>query len=116
MKESIQSNKQIFSDMLSQLGGRKFVVMTGSKNFMSADITEANKNAWLRMDLSRNKSGANRLKIILNYDDTYTMYFYKQQIKNFVDCVITHEKKYEGIYADMLQEIFTQHTGLYTYL
>ena len=100
----------------SQLGGNKFKVMTGSKNFMCADITESNPIFWLRMDLVKNKSKVNRLKIYLNSNDTYTMYFYKQTIKNYVDVIITNEIKINDVYCDQLKTIFTNVTGLYTSL
>jgi hypothetical protein len=117
MNTTATSNGQaIATEILRQLGGNKFLVMTGSKNLLFADITDTNKNVWLRMDLTRNKAGVNRLKITLNGDDTYTMHFYKQVIKNYVDVVISKEQKFEGIYCDQLQEIFTQVTGLYTHL
>lgn len=102
--------------ILQQLGGNKFVVMTGSKNFLYAEKSETVNNEWLRMDLTTNKAKCNRLKITLNDDDTYTMKFYKQVIKNYVDVVISNEQTFEGVYCDMLQEIFTQVTGLYTRL
>ncbi len=102
--------------ILQQLGVNKFVVMTGSKNFLYAERSETVNNEWLRMDLTRNKAGVNRLKITLDANDTYTMHFYKQVIKNYVDVVITKEQTFEGIYCDQLQEIFTQVTGLYTSL
>ena len=108
--------KEVDATILTQLGGRRFTAMTGSKNFMFADITESNPVFWLRMDLVRNKARVNRLKIYLNSDDTYTMCFYKQTIKNYTDVVIINEVKFECVYCDQLQAIFTEVTGLYTSL
>ena len=102
--------------ILSQLGGNKFVAMTGSKNFIS------DKNT-LRMDLVSNKSKANKLWITLQADDTYTMKFFKFT-KGKLNTK-TYEWKEEqsvdirvanGVYFDMLQDIFTDVTGLYTHL
>ena len=56
--------------ILEQLGGNKFIAMTGAKNFVSDGDT-------LRMTLPRNGSKANRLNITLAPDDTYTMHFFK---------------------------------------
>ena len=50
--------------ILQQLGGHKFVVMTGSSHFVS------DKNT-LRMKLAKNKSKANKLDITLDAYDTY---------------------------------------------
>lgn len=114
----IKDGQSTASEILRQLGGRRFVAMTGAKNFLFSDITATCPNIWLRMDLTTNKSGANRLKITLKDDDTYTMYFYRQTIKTKggIDCVVSKEQKFEGVYCDQLQEIFTNVTGLYTSL
>ena len=61
--------------ILEQLGGRRFAVMTGSKDFVGDGDT-------LRMSLARNSSGANRLEITLNGLDLYDMRFYRRTGKN----------------------------------
>ncbi|MFM7430887.1 MAG: hypothetical protein ACKO1F_13425 [Flammeovirgaceae bacterium] len=99
--------------IIEQLGGNKFIDMTGSKNFLFAELSATVQNEWLRMDLTC--KDVNRLKITLCGDDTYTMHFYKQVIRN-ADVIITNEWKFEGVYCDQLQEIFTETTGLYTKL
>jgi hypothetical protein len=91
--------------ILNQLGGNKFIAMTGSKNFVSL-------GNGLRMNLTKNKVKAKWLKIILNSNDTYTMDFFTAD-KNLN---IVTKAKFENIYCDMLQSIFTQTTGLYTKL
>lgn len=102
--------------ILNQLGGNKFVVMTGSKNFLADGNT-------LRMQLAKNMSKANRLWITLDADDTYTMRFFRYTAPRFnskkltfTDEKITEVKTIKGVYCDMLQEIFTATTGLYTRL
>ncbi len=110
------SGQLIAKAILQQLGGNKFIVMTGSKNFLVADKSETVKNVWLRMDLTKNMSGANRLKI--TYDeasDLYNVHFYNQKII-MGGVKISKETKMEGIYCDQLQSIFTEVTGLYTSL
>ena len=62
----------VANTILQQLGGHGFAVMTGSRNFISL-------GNGLQMSLARNRTSANRLKIILDGDtDTYTMYFYRR--------------------------------------
>lgn len=113
----MSNGTQIGNTILNQLGGNRFKVMTGSKNFLVAGISETNPNPWLRMDLTTNKSGANRLKITLNAMDTYDLHFYRQTMdRKTFDIKITKEQTFEGIYNDQLREIFTQVTGLYTSL
>ena len=48
----------IAKTILQQIGGRRFCAMTGSRDFM--DLGNG-----LRMNLSRNKTSANRLEILL---------------------------------------------------
>lgn len=107
---------RVADTILQQLGGHKFVVMTGSSQFVS------DKNT-LRMKLAKNMSRANKLDITLDEYDTYTMTFYrytpprrKPNKYEFTDAKTEIIAKYEGVYCDMLQEIFTQVTGMYTHL
>lgn len=101
--------------ILRQLGGNKFLVMTGA-----IPVTDGNT---LRLHLTKNMSKANRLYITLEADDTYTMRFFKYtagrlDMKTFewkADKV-TEIKTIEGVYCDMLQSIFTEVTGMYTHL
>jgi hypothetical protein len=106
------NNQLIANEILNQLGGRKFLVMTGSKNL----FFDNNENGVsLRMDLTRNNANVNRLKITLNANDTYTMEFYKMVInrKNF-EIKISNEERIENVYNEMLQSVFTDKTGLLT--
>ena len=102
--------------ILEQLGGNKFVVMTGASHFISDGNT-------LKMQLPRNLSKANRLDITLDVDDTYTMRFFKYtpmklntKTFEFSKEKIKEIKTVEGVYCDMLQETFTEVTGMYTRL
>jgi hypothetical protein len=93
--------------ILEQLGGNKFVLMTGTKNF----VKDSEKRT-LRMKLSRNAVKAQYLTIKLTAMDDYNLEFTSYN-KNLEKKII---KEYEGIYVDQLQEIFTEVTGLYTSL
>jgi len=95
---------EVANTILQQLGGNKFLVMTGSKNL------RAGKNK-LVMDLTRNKLGAKFLTIELDAMDTYTMTF--QSMRKWE---IKTKAEIKGVYCDQLQSIFTQQTGLYTHL
>ena len=116
MSDYTKQNVEIANIILEQLGGNKFVVMTGAKHF------KAIKNG-LRMKIPKNKSKANSLDITLNYDDTYTMRFYRYVAPrlNSKTLMMSEEKleevkKFEGVYFDQLQELFTEVTGMYTRL
>ena len=90
--------------ILDQLGGHKFRVMTGAKNF--ADHGNA-----LSMKLGRNSSNSNYLKISLNSMDLYDVHFSK--VTKFEEKSV---KEYNNVYNDSLVEIFESHTGMYTKL
>lgn len=96
---------EVASEILNQLGGNKFLVMTGVKNLQADDHS-------LNMKLTTNKIKAQYLKITLTVMDTYTVKFYS------VDKYFNHTVKKEvtGVYADMLRSIFTEVTGLHTSL
>ena len=112
----------VAQDIFNQLGGNRFRVMTGSTGF----IWDESKQT-LRIVLARNGSKANRLDIIYNPDDTYTMNFYrftpyrvkvdhaKGEVKTYPE-KITEVRRFEHIYCDQLQELFTEVTGMYTRL
>ena len=88
---------------------KRFTAMTGSRDFIDM-------GNGLRMSLARNKTSANRLDII--YDagaDLYNMRFYSKTFsKKTFECRTKDIAVHEGVYFDMLEEIFTMVTGLYT--
>ncbi len=94
----------IAKEILRQLGGNRFIAMTGAKNFLD------HGNA-LSFKIGRNSSRANKVKVTLDPDDTYTVEFGRFQKLEYK----TLETK-SGVYNDMLQSIFTAYTGLDTHL
>lgn len=107
MKESVNErmDKRQAGETLKQLGGNRFIAMTGAKNFavgpkgMGFKIGKNAKNVnYVRIDLDRGK-------------DLYDMYF------NFVSVRgVKVKAKVKGVYADDLRGMFTKHTGMYTSL
>lgn len=95
---------QVAQQILKQLGGKKFLAMTGAKNLMSTEN-------GLRMNLPKNQSGATVLSIELNSLDLYEMTFLK--VRNYQPIEV---KKTTGLYFDMLQPEFTKTTGFNTNL
>lgn len=100
--------------ILTQLGGKKFLLMTGCKDLLGDEKS-------LRMRLAKNKSRANYLEITLGGDDLYTMrfFYYREarykvlpELKKVQE--IPEVKRVEGVYCDMLCPIFTEVTGLET--
>ena len=95
---------EVANEILNQLGGKKFLAMTGCYNLVADNNT-------LRMRLRRNKANATHFEVVLNSDDTYNIRFAKVIGVNY-----TPVKMVVGVYSDMLQSIFTEVTGLYTSL
>lgn len=99
---------EIANTILSQLGGNRFIAMTGAKNFIALQ-------SGLQLDLPKKahyvKNGITRLWIELTPADVYTIRAWKIRGMNAyqVDTV-------ENVYCDELQSIFTELTGLDTHL
>ena len=87
--------------VLEQLGGRRFIAMTGSNNFVKGEN-------FIRFKVHRAQKSIKYVKITLTAMDTYDMEFMTRSGK--------HIRTVDGIYADQLQETFTENTGLETRL
>lgn len=100
MENTHPDEEDVSKIILQQLGGNKFIVMTGAKNFVRG------KNS-LTFNIGRNKTSANKIKITLNSKDLYDVEFFKggKSMKTFDD-----------IYFDGLRKIFTDYTGMRTSL
>ena len=92
--------------LLQQLGGGKFIAMTGAKNLM---VDQKEKS--LHMRIGKNSKGINHVKITLMPDDTYKMDF--GRIRKLDYKVV---RSVTGVYAEALRDVFTEVTGLYTSL
>ena len=92
--------------LLQQLGGNKFMVMTGAKNLM---VDKKEKS--LHMRIGKNSKGINHVKITYMPDDTYKMDF--GRIRKMDYKVV---RSVTGVYAEALQDVFTEVTGMYTSL
>lgn len=93
---------------LQQLGGRRFITMTGAKDLMAGEN-------YLQFGLPENFAikGINKVRIDLTPSDTYTMHFYACHFqKHTFDTVSV----VEGVYCEDLCRIFTDETGLATSL
>lgn len=93
-------------EIFRQLGGNKFRVMTGAKNFLYS----ANSLSF-KLPANFAKDGINYVKVTLNNSDLYDVVFGKTRGLNYKELA-----KSENLYADMLQADFTNTTGLDTSL
>lgn len=101
---------QICGIILQQLGGNRFIAMTGAKHF----IADGNR---IGFKIGRNAGGVNYISITLNALDLYDMKFENVRMSR-KDADIKRKviAEHTNIYADQLQEIFTETTGMYTHL
>lgn len=89
----------------AQLGGRRFALMVGAKNYAF------NEN-YLSFKIGRGaKNSVNYARVHLTVMDTYDLVFYRAN-KNGIKEIY----RSDGIYADMLAPEFERLTGLYTSL
>lgn len=92
----------IAQTILEQLGGNRFIAMTGARNFVSIPY-------GLRFRLPCRK--VNVVEITLTPMDEYNMRFWLVRGEN-----VKEVRSYGGIDCDQLEELFTEATGLYTRL
>ena len=86
--------------ILKQIGGNRFIAMTGAKGFAFSD-------KYMSFKIGRNSKGINFVRIGHNAKDLYDMEF------GFVSTRgIKVKKKVKDVYADMLGQIFKKHTGM----
>ena len=107
MGESINEamDKRQAGETLKQLGGNKFIMMTGAKNFAVGP-------KGMGFKIGRNSKGVNYIRIDLDRGrDLYNMEFIQMRGGN-----LKIKSKVKGVYNDQLQKMFTKHTGMYTSL
>lgn len=96
----------IAETVLTQLGGNRFIAMTGAKNFLALPD-------GLLFQLpgggGRIKDGINNVLVKLHANDLYTLSFNRRRGR-----VLKEVARVTDVYFDQLQPMFTKYTGLYT--
>jgi hypothetical protein len=103
-----EKSQEIARTIVQQMGGQKLIAMTGAKQFRD------DGNGALSFRIPGKgfaKDGINHIRIELNAMDTYDMTFGKVFGGTYKEIASAN-----GVYNDMLQEMFTKHTGLNTSL
>ena len=101
MNESV--DRQQASTILDQLGGRKFIAMTGAKDFMHGP-------KGLVFKIGRNAKSVSHVRIDLQ-NDLYNVEFIR--VRGAKRTVL---KYFQHVYFDQLQDLFEKNTGLRTSL
>lgn len=95
----------VANTILEQLGGRRMLMMTGASQLVGGA-------AMIMFKIGTGaKNKINKVRVTLDAFDTYTFEFFYIRGVN-----VKTVAKHEGIYADMLQDIFTKETGFFTKL
>lgn len=95
---------KVSETILKQLGGNRFVVMTGAKNFSTSGTN-------LSFKVGKNAGKVPHINIKLDDNDTYTVTF-----SNIRGTSIKTIKECDGVYCDMLRDVFEETTGMATSL
>lgn len=99
---------QIAQTILAQLGGNRFIAMTGAKDFVGGD------NALrFRLPARFAKDGITHVAVTLDGSDTYTVKAMKWQARKLEMATVS---EVSDVYADSLPRVFTSMTGLDTRL
>lgn len=102
-----EETKQIAGTIFEQLGGRRFMTMTGAKHF----VFGAEGDLSFRLTIGK----WNVVKIELTPMDVYKMTFSKMRKRDGIT-VIVDSVVQEDVYCDMLVDVFERQTGLATTL
>jgi hypothetical protein len=95
----------VATTILQQLGGKRFILMTGAKNVGGG-------SDYLSFTLPKNSKKISHVLVKYNKgSDTYSMKFMNVRGVN-----VKNVATYDDVYCDMLQELFTKETGFYTTL
>lgn len=92
---------QVAQTILEQLGGNRFVVMTGATNFVG-------RPDGLSFKVGANGKGVTHVRVTLTPADVYTVEFFAIRGTRPIKTLAIAE----GVYADKLGETFAAKTGL----
>jgi hypothetical protein len=104
--QNVTAQQSVAQIILAQLGGGRFIAMTGAKQ-----LGDHGNGLSFKLPARFAKQGINFVKITLTPADLYDIEFGTIRGLNY-----TVKATVEGIYCDMLREIFTDKTGLETSL
>ncbi len=94
----------IANTILAQLGGGRFLAMTGARSLLGGS-----NSLTMHLPASLVTGRANRLRVTLDSDDTYTVALLKY-VPRKLECVTLDTRS--GIYCEGLRETFERMTGL----
>lgn len=99
----------VANTILQQLGGQRFLTMTGAKN-----LTGDTRSLTMKLPANITKGRITHMKITLTYADLYLLEAIKQ--KRAPSFEVRTVQTEDGIYAENLRETFEEMTGLLVHL
>ncbi len=93
---------KIANTILSQLGGKQFIMFTGAKNLCAIE------NGVQMTIPFKTKNKSNVVRIVLNSTDIYNMSFHSWYKDSRRDI-----EEVKDVYCDQLIDIFEEKTGIY---
>lgn len=107
MNTTKQQRLDIANTILQQLGGNRFIVTTGATQYVAIEL-----GLMFSLPARLAKLGINKVRIVLDPSDTYTMTTLK--VNHRKGEAIEVEKQ-DHLYGDMLENTFEEMTGVYTH-
>lgn len=98
---SLPEEALVAATILQQLGGRRFVLFTGARDFRHAAER-------LSFSIDPTEKAISRVSVTLEADDTYT-------VRGFAGDAADPLAEETSVYAEDLADRFTEMTGLYTH-
>ena len=100
LKNILNEALKPYEVILQQLGGNRFVAMTGAKNLGTSNKKD------LSFSIGRNAKNVSHVHIKLTSMDLYDVEFINMRGAK------RKSKKVKGVYGDMLPKIFKKYTGM----
>lgn len=104
MTTQTKTDLTVANTIREQLGGKRFDLMTGAKNFTGSDRA-------LSFQIGRNAHGVTHVRVELNGRDLYDVKFFAVRGTS-----VKPKGEANDVYAEQLRATFTCFTGLYTSL
>lgn len=101
------NDQEIAQTILAQLGGRRFIAMTGVKDLVALT------GGGLSLRLPRKTNGITHIRIVLDPSDTYNVEFLSWSSRRLE---MTIEVRRTMVHCDQLAPLFEDQTGLLTTL
>lgn len=107
MNHQREARLEVAETILTQLGGKRFQVMIGAKQFVAIE-----RGLMFALPSRLAKLGINKVRIELDASDTYTMTTLKVNTRQGDAIEVQQES---GIFCDKLEWMFEGMTGVYTH-